>query len=134
MVGVWLCVRLNRDIANGNGVVGSFRVADLDDRLHPPHLFAPGQLDGRADHAPAIAATNESVWVGYGTTIVELNATDLSERQRFTVDEAALSLVATPTGLFAISESAITQLDAHGAVVRRLAVSIDSPVRAIEVS
>ena len=133
MVGVWLCVRLNRDIANGNGVVGSFRVADLDDRDRPPHLFATGQLSASTDHAPAVAATNESVWVGYGTTIVELNPTDLSERQRFSVDEAALALAATPTGLVAISASSLTQFDAHGVVLSRTDLSVSNPLRVTEV-
>ncbi len=116
-------------IANGRGTIASLRVSDLDDRSSPPGLHATSQLDVSADHAPAITATDDSVWVGYGNVVAELDPTTLTARRRFTVPDDILAMTATATNLITVNESAITITDLTGSVVGRLPLDVAHPIK-----
>lgn len=116
-------------IANGSGVLGSFQVRDLDDHSKAPELHATGQLKDTTDHAPAITASSDSVWVAYDNAVSELNPADLGLRQRFTLPDPALAIATVTAGLIAVSESAVSLVDLHGTVLERLAINVTHPVR-----
>lgn len=121
-------------IANGSGVLGSFQVRDLDDRSKAPALHATGQVKDTANHAPAITASSDAVWVAYDNAVSELNPADLGLRQRFTLPDPVLAIATAAAGIIAVSEAAVSVVDIHGTVLERIAINVGHPVRVAVVS
>ena len=115
--------------ANGNGILGSFRVADLDDHHQSPAVHSTGQLKNTSTHAPAITATDVALWVAYDSTVVELDPADLGQRQMFVLADDVLAMVPSDSNLIAVGPTAVTMFGADGVVHGRWPIAVTDPRR-----
>ncbi len=118
-------------VVSAKGAVASMLVDDIDQLGDMPSVHASTQLDVTSEHAPAIAATQDAVWVGFDGWVVELDPATLVERRRIAVSGDVRAIAVDTTSVLVADGSSLQIYSTDGMLQSSTPLAVDDPLRIV---
>ncbi len=118
-------------VVSAKGAVASMLVDDIDQLGDMPTVHASTQLDVTSEHAPAITANDDAVWVGFDGWVVELDPVTLVERRRIAVAGDVRAIAVDATSVIVADGSALQSYAMDGTLQSSTPLAVDDPLRIV---